>query len=337
MKTSAPGKLFLIGEYAVLEGAPAILTPVPQRAEVTLLPSEGRPHSGTVITRDHETRRLATSDALKSLPLLRAVVETLDCFDAIAHKELTLDTAAFFSRGIKLGLGSSAALTAALVKLVSADQNLSDTQLVKLAQQCHHRFQDGRGSGADIALSMSDGCIVHQGGSQPSRITLPDQLRMLAIWTGEAASTTGYLKAMEQWRARHESIYQQHIQQLTDTASQAVHAVHAVDAGQLLTCIARYDTQLEQLSRDSALNFYNQTHLEMRKRVELADCTYKPSGAGGGDFGIAYYLDQSGYNGANNGADNGANTNKLNQLAEELEHEGVHCIFLDAVTTPFQE
>jgi mevalonate kinase len=26
----------------------------------------------------------------------------------------------------------------------------------------------------------------------------------------------------------------------------------------------------------------------MRKKVELAHCTYKPSGAGGGDYGIAY-------------------------------------------------
>ena len=35
MNTSAPGKLFLTGEYAVLEGAPALVMPVPQRAIVS--------------------------------------------------------------------------------------------------------------------------------------------------------------------------------------------------------------------------------------------------------------------------------------------------------------
>ena len=36
MNASAPGKLFLVGEYAVLEGGPALLVPVKQRAEVTI-------------------------------------------------------------------------------------------------------------------------------------------------------------------------------------------------------------------------------------------------------------------------------------------------------------
>jgi mevalonate kinase len=36
MNASAPGKLFLVGEYAVLEGGPALLVPVKRRAEVTI-------------------------------------------------------------------------------------------------------------------------------------------------------------------------------------------------------------------------------------------------------------------------------------------------------------
>ena len=38
--TSAPGKLFLLGEYAVLEGAPALLTAVDARVRVRIEPAE---------------------------------------------------------------------------------------------------------------------------------------------------------------------------------------------------------------------------------------------------------------------------------------------------------
>jgi mevalonate kinase len=43
----------------------------------------------------------------------------------------------------------------------------------------------------------------------------------------------------------------------------------------------------------------------MRKKVELAHCAYKPSGAGGGDYGIAYSTDKQ----------------ELLTLADKLERE----------------
>ncbi|MFU8876606.1 MAG: hypothetical protein ACNA7E_00585, partial [Wenzhouxiangellaceae bacterium] len=39
---SAPGKLIVIGEYAVLEGAPALVLGLNRRVRVTALPGQGR-------------------------------------------------------------------------------------------------------------------------------------------------------------------------------------------------------------------------------------------------------------------------------------------------------
>ena len=40
IRASAPGKLFLLGEYAVLEGAPAMLTAVDRRVTVQITTSD---------------------------------------------------------------------------------------------------------------------------------------------------------------------------------------------------------------------------------------------------------------------------------------------------------
>ncbi len=51
IKTTAPGKLILIGEYVVLEGAPALVCAVDRYAEVMLVEKEGGPvvHGADII------------------------------------------------------------------------------------------------------------------------------------------------------------------------------------------------------------------------------------------------------------------------------------------------
>ncbi|MDH3305214.1 MAG: hypothetical protein OEM92_08415, partial [Gammaproteobacteria bacterium] len=44
MLASAPGKLVLCGEYAVLDGAPAVCMAVDRRATVTVTDADGRWH-----------------------------------------------------------------------------------------------------------------------------------------------------------------------------------------------------------------------------------------------------------------------------------------------------
>lgn len=307
---TAPGKLFLTGEYAVLEGAPALLIPVPQRSRVELMPAPLNYPAGCVVSSDAGAKPLDLNEALDTLPLLRSIVASLDCRESLSGQQLTLDTSEFFNGDTKLGLGSSAALTAALVKLLRPA--LNQTAQSELAQHCHRDFQGGRGSGADIALSIADHCIIHQRDGMAKRVSLPPTLNMLAIWTGEAASTTQYLKLMESWRDKNANAYLSQMTCLHKIADATVAAVNTGDATAFLGTITQYDRQLDDLSAESGLNFYNPTHRELRKKVELLHCTYKPSGAGGGDFGIAYSSDRHG----------------LKLLSDRLLADDRYCFFL---------
>lgn len=296
MKVSAAGKLFLLGEYAVLEGGPALLTPVSQRANVTLGSGSG------VISIGSETVTITMTAALKQFPLLSAVREVLDT-DQLEHHALTLDTSQFYRNGQKLGLGSSAALTVALVKACRPDD--TPEEVYQLADACHKHFQGGVGSGADIALAAMDTPIQFTLSEGPTPIQLPSDLHMLAIWTGQAASTTQLVGSVHDYRKAHPEKYRGHIEGLIETAKRGLKALSHQNSHQIVATIEQYDRQLENLSLDSSVNFYNQLHVEMRKKVKLP---YKPSGAGGGDFGIAYSTDK----------------NEIITLSETLEREDIY-------------
>jgi len=287
MNASAPGKLFLVGEYAVLEGGPALLVPVTQRARVTIETAK----TSEVISHTTTIEKHSLEEALQRFPLLQATVTELGCLNQLEHAQLNLDTSSFFRNDVKLGLGSSAALTVALVKLFAPETTAYEQ--FKKAVQCHLIFQKGVGSGADIALSAMDEPIIFQRGESPDPVVIPDDLHMLAIWSGKPASTTGYVGAVNLWRQSNPHAYLSNISELGTTATECVDCLKANDTAQVLARIEQYDRQLQHLSTVSGVNFYNQAHLEMRKKVELRSCIYKPSGAGGGDFGIAYSTDKN--------------------------------------------
>ena len=301
MNASAPGKLFLLGEYAVLEGGPALLVPVARRARVMF-----GEQAGPVTSMTSETLTLPWPEAASRFPLLKSIQQTLNTA-LLQKRALTLDTSAFFLQGQKLGLGSSAALTVALVRACRPDDSVEATY--RLAQASHQHFQGGLGSGADIALAVMEQPIRFATGTRPQPQSLPTDLHMLAIWTGRSASTTKLLAAMRGFRASEPAGYRAHIEGLTATASACMDAVALQDTRRILAGIEQYDRQLERLSAESRINFYNQPHLDMRKRVNLI---YKPSGAGGGDFGIAC----------------GTDKNELISLSKKLEREQIFSFML---------
>ena len=318
---SAPGKLFLIGEYAVLEGYPATLIPAPQRARVSLTPSRG---DGEVVSRTTTETRKPLATALLTEPLLAAVVSVLECSAALEKRRLVMDTRDFFRDGSKLGLGSSAALTAALVRLLGNTRD--PAVLVDTAIRSHRRFQDGKGSGADIALSVFGQPVCFSrtsdqmnDGATTETVSLPTDFHILAIWTGQSASTTDYLTRMQQWRAQHPETYEQQIDHLGSLATrfrgllldtESRDAANTGVSAALLATIAEYNQALKSFSAISGTDFYNQVHVALQKKVESARCTYKPSGAGGGDFGLAFSEDLQ----------------VLNQLADQLKREGCYLV-----------
>ncbi len=313
ISTSAPGKLFLLGEYAVLDGAPAVLVPVRQRAQVQI------DAGSTTTVLAETTQKSQTLDALASLPLVRHVTETLKADGLIAAPveallrqgklSIILDTSAFYLDNQKLGLGSSAALTAALCRALATP----DTPVIDAAMRAHRAFQGGRGSGADVALSALDSPIVFRRDEPPVTVEIPDHVHMLFIWSGFAAKTTDYLEKVQYFQNANPDAYEAHLAGLSAIAVAGADAIECRQADRFVDSVADYNKQLSAFSQASGANFYTEAHVELRKRVELAECIYKPSGAGGGDFGIAFST--SGEN--------------IRKLRDALVHEGRFC-FLHA-------
>jgi len=288
---SAPGKAVLSGEYAVLDGAPAVCMAVNRRARVSVRKFDGDWHC--VSAPGHtslEGRFLADGAAIDWLQgeadyrLVDTVWWALGGSSPFgdAHLSIELDTRAFSdaATGRKIGIGSSAAITTALAAVLRQSVDV-ETQ----ALQAHRAFQHGAGSGIDIATSVRGGLVVCRQG-HTSALAWPDGLSYRLIWSGVASSTTDKLARLEKARFRG-----------SHTALKGA-AVTMADAWRsvatVMAAYPRYIDALRQFSVDHDLGVFDAGHDELVDAASAAGLVYKPCGAGGGDIGILLGLSDAG-------------------------------------------
>src|SRR5207253_7169888 len=164
---SAPGKLFLAGEYAVLAGAPALVAAVDRRTDVHVTLESG---AGPLVVDslaegkrrvidDPERGPLEGGDAGAILAAWRAVRAAAPSLAAV-RAEVVVDSRAFLADGRKLGLGRSAATVAAGAAAFLAGVGRQDRgEMLDAALAAHALFQEGRGSGADVAAAARGGVL----------------------------------------------------------------------------------------------------------------------------------------------------------------------------------
>lgn len=310
MQASAPGKLILTGEYAVLEGAPGLVMAVNRRARVTLHPSPDT--RWQLLSRQAQDRRagfvLGSDGGIRwddprdgqTYSLVQAVLRHLPAL--ALHQappfRLELDTHEFFEPGgHKLGLGSSAALTVALVGALeawagrqSADQPGRLARLLAM----HSAFQGGRGSGIDLAASLHGGLLEYRRSSDgPLAMAraLPEGLSLRAVFTGRGASTPGMLRGLETIIREQPGGWESVRQDLLSGARDAAHALSGGRADAFLSSVAAYGRCLRRLQAFAGIPVYTEEHDRLASLAEDHGVTYKPSGAGGGDLGLALGTD----------------------------------------------
>ncbi|MEO0814203.1 MAG: ATP-binding protein, partial [Myxococcota bacterium] len=168
IRERAPGKVILLGEYAVLYGATALVAATDRFARVTLEPQG----SFELCALGHELR-VEHCDALRAadsrLSLVASVFEQVS--GGLPKVRVTINTDEFFQGGTKLGLGSSAAVAVALARALRrlGGESPSAQQLFQDAHAAHQHAQGGVGSGIDIAASAYGGLLAYrapQPGSQ---------------------------------------------------------------------------------------------------------------------------------------------------------------------------
>ena len=260
---SAPGKLFLFGEYAVLRGAPAIVTAVDRRVVATRTDA----HEYTVIGQ-------------KADPVLPAAVARETNGDP---NGLTVYLRGMMADEEKLGLGSSAASASVLAAALLGSED--PTIVYPAAYNAHRAFQGGLGSGADVAASCHGGTIVcrpNLSGGPPEVESLPwpDGLQLFAVWTGKSADTRKFIEAVD--------ASQRPLPHLSRLAEAAVIAFRDGDVERLMVIASDYDDAMGKLGAAAGVGIRTRTQAKLSKIVRDFGATSKPSGAGGGDISLVF-------------------------------------------------
>lgn len=298
---SAPGKIVLCGEYAVLDGAPAICMAINKRAQAEVRVAEA--DFQTVRTSGHingEWTFSAGKDGAfdwigdeppgGSLDLLREVWTTMGIDGKF---DVRMDTAEFVDPvgNVKLGLGSSAALTVALVTALCHETHRAEDAAADAAE-AHRRLQHGRGSGVDIAASLAGGVIEYrmQGSGVCRPISWPTGLEYALLWSGRPASTSEKLKKLDEARRGGKS--ETSVARLCDASEATALCWSTGETTELLATLHRYNDALMQFDVDHDLGIFDAGHQELAKAAAKRSLVYKPCGAGGGDTGIVFATDK---------------------------------------------
>jgi len=294
---SAPGKLFVAGEYAVVWGGTARVLATGPRGLAAMQPREDcrvvlQLEAGGV------EGELTPAGVLWSCPITAPFLFAARAVDKVVagHGKPSLGFGLAMAptplvQGHKLGLGSSAraavlATNASLMALGSTEEPL------ELALRAHADAQGGRGSGADVAACQLGGLVRYQRSSSleaplKAYALHPKPFSLAYIFTGQSVSTVSMLRAIEarnNAKARQAFVLSCEIfgEQLERAWIQGEFEVLAEAVGALQSLL---DTLLGEVAKPPA----QQQILSLAKAY---GCCAKQSGAGGGDGCILFAPDE---------------------------------------------
>lgn len=290
MAASAPGKLLLAGEYAVLDGPPAVVVAVNRRAIAHVSDRPQQLSEFLQAARD----TLATSLGPDHPATVAAANVVVDSSELRTGDD------------IKLGLGSSAAATVAAITAALAhgnDGEIDRDQLHALAFSAHAAAQaprGSRGSGADIAACVHGGALVVKRelveDEEPiaaRAIELPKQLVLVPVWCGAPADTPSLVAKVRQLREADRDVYDGAIAQIAQAATLLIAACEADDATAAVTAVARGNDVLAQLAGAANVPLIQPSHVELAGVAIRCGGSAKPTGAGAGDISIAAFTSEA--------------------------------------------
>jgi mevalonate kinase len=243
VRVSAPGKLMLLGEHAVVYGRPCLVTAVESRLHMMLTALEDDTFSihAPDVGVDHLCRHLASAfaDGRALAHGTRFVESSLSVFREHfgLDRGVHIETHSGFSS--QLGLGSSSAAVACtlfgLARLFQVE--IAPRQLFDLGLEAIFRVQR-TGSGFDLAAATFGGTLFYSN-AEPRQIVALDApaLPLVVAYTGIKADTATYVRRvsdlLETWPTAMNLVFDTMGQIVSDGRS-ALQEADLIRLGQLM-------------------------------------------------------------------------------------------------------
>ncbi len=294
----------LTGEYAVLDGAPALMVAVDRRVVAT-----------------RRTGPRGSSEFLLALGAELARRYGADHPATRALDEIVVNSSQFYDGTTKLGIGSSAAVTVAATALALAAGHervpvIDQAKVLEIASAAHAAAQGprgARGSGADIAAAVHGGVIAFQRAT-PDRIAWPSDaaqegktiacatgtaerlawpagVAWIPFFTGASADTGSLVAAVNTAREQNRAAVEAALAAI-DKASRAACQACAMRAPEIassafVAALVLAGRATAALAHATGLPLVPSCVTAARAVLARFGGTAKTTGAGGGDIGIA--------------------------------------------------
>jgi mevalonate kinase len=259
---SAPGKIILFGEHAVVSGAEALGGAVDLRAKVTV---EDLPGSLLISAEDLMLRgfsldlisgRMASAGAMHAVRYVKAALEEFDARDLCIRIESEIPLAA--------GMGSSAAIVVATLAALNGhlDLGLCTKDIAQISHKIEKKVQLGHGSPMDTAIATYGGYLLVSSTVAP--VDLPC-LDMVVGYTGFAHDTASEVEKVQRLLARYPEIVVPVFQTIGSISAKSVSLIR--------------DGRLQELGELMNVNHGLLEALGVGSR-ELSELVYAARGAG---------------------------------------------------------
>lgn len=330
VNTRAPGKLYVAGEYAVVEpGYSAIITAVDLFIHLNI--ADTKNPFGTIYSEGfteqavkwhRRKQKVQLEPATKSLQYILAAIHTTEQYLAdlgipLKYYDLQVHSELDHEMGNKLGLGSSGAVTVATVQALLQFYEIETTDELIYKISALAQLQLGINSSfGDLAAITYTGWIKYTSFDWEAvleylrlysiketieldwpylkieRLNVPHEMGFLIGWTGSPASSDELVGAVQ--GKKNQSLEQ--YDHFLNVSKQAVEQLAAALLKNDYTEVARAVNK----NRDALLQMGQQTNVvietpqltELCKIVQIHGGAAKTSGAGGGDSGIAFIFEE---------------------------------------------
>ena len=299
MRVTAPGKVLWAGEYAILDGHPAIISAVDRRVVATLADGPG-----------------------ELSPFLEAVRDELG--ETVSRVRVDSSALASDDGGRKLGLGSSAASVVAATAAVLGTRDLARVHAV--AHRAHARAQaprGSRGSGADVAASVYGGLlrVMRPDDESPLRVeriaSAPPPTCLL--WTGVPADTPSLVAHVRTLRARAPDVHAACMADLGSVAERLGSALAEDRPAAVVAAIADGAAALAALAERSGAPLVPECFAQVQALAGRYGGAAKPTGAGGGDLLLCVFTSSE----ARDAFRTAAECRGMIPVSANVEHQGV--------------